>query len=187
MTDRNAVSSVASQPPRRKSRTYNVRLIRRDYSYTVQEIAELFNLHPNAVRRWVKDKLRTIDTHRPQLIHGSDLIEFLSRRQQGRKRGCGPDEMYCFGCHEPRRPAGGRVAVEHLGPSRLILRGSCELCGTRMNRAISTSLLREVERTFAVTLASPRLVGTSAPIDMCEPILVGTSAPIDMCEPIPGE
>jgi hypothetical protein len=170
MADRNAVSSVASQPPRRKSRTYNVRLIRREYSYTVQEIAELFNLHPNAVRRWVSGGLRTIDDHRPQLIHGSDLIEFLCRRQRDRRRGCAPDEMYCFGCHEPRRPAGGRVVVEQLGPSRLMLRGSCELCGTRMNRAFSMSRLPEVERTFTVPTASPRLVGTSAPIDMCESV-----------------
>ena len=162
--------SVPFRSPVRKNRTYNVRLIRRDYSYTIQEIAELFSLHPNAVRRWVKDRLRTIDTHRPQLIHGSDLIEFLSRRQQGRKRGCGPDEMYCFRCHEPRRPAGGHVAVEQLGPSRLILRGSCALCGTRMNRAVSMARLPEFERSFTVTAASPRLVGTSAPVDMCESV-----------------
>lgn len=82
MANRRQPPSVFSRPSRRKSRTYNLRLIRRDYSYMIQEIAELFSLHPNAVRRWVKNGLRTIDSHRPQLIHGTDLIEYLDRRQR---------------------------------------------------------------------------------------------------------
>jgi hypothetical protein len=168
MLSRFSTYSAAGRSRLRRSRTYNVRLIRRDYSYTIQEVAELFSLHPNAVRRWLKDGLRAIDEVRPKLIHGSDLIAFLSRRQQSRKCGCGPDEMYCFACRAPRRPAGGRVAVNQLGPSRLILRGPCELCGTRMNRAVSSSRLAEVERTFTVTMASPRLIETSTPIVFCE-------------------
>ena len=36
--------------PRRKRRTYNVRLVRRNLSYEIREIAELFSLHPQAVR-----------------------------------------------------------------------------------------------------------------------------------------
>jgi hypothetical protein len=153
----------------RKSRIYNVRLIRRDYSYTVQEIAELFNLHPNAVRRWLRDGgLRTIDASRPQLIHGSDLIDFLSRKQLNRKRGCAPDEMYCFKCREPRHPASGRVTVADLGPTRVFLQGTCELCGTRMNRALTAARLPELERVLSIRTASSHLDGTSSPIDMCD-------------------
>ena len=168
MANRRQPSSVFSRPPRRKSRTYNLRLIRRDHSCTVQEIAELFSVHPNAVRRWVKDGLGTIDNHRPQLIHGTDLIEYLQRRQRGRKRRCAPDQMYCFTCRVPRRPAGGRVAVVQLSPARWMVQGPCELCGTSMNRASSARRLAELERTFTVTIASLRLDGTSAPIGMCE-------------------
>jgi hypothetical protein len=167
MANRCHPSNVFSRPPRRKSRTYNVRLIRRDHSCTVQEIAELFSVHPNAVRRWLKDGLRTIDSHRPQLIHGTDLIEYLDRRQCGRKRRCAPDEMYCFNCREPRRPAGGRVAVVQLNPARNMLQGFCELCGTSMNRASSARRFAELERIFTVTTVSPRLSGCSEPIVMC--------------------
>jgi hypothetical protein len=49
-------------------RTYNLRLIRRTCSYTVHEVAELYSLHPNAVRCWVKKGLRTIDDRRPSLF-----------------------------------------------------------------------------------------------------------------------
>jgi hypothetical protein len=167
MANRRQPPSVFSRSPR-KSRTYNLKLIRRDYSFTVQEIAELFSLHPNAVRRWVKNGLRTIDSHRPQLIHGTDLIECLDRRQRGRKRRCAPDEMYCFSCREPRRPAGGRMVLMQLSPARWIVQGSCEICSTRMNRARSAKRFAELEGIFTVTAASPRLDGTSAPLDMCE-------------------
>jgi hypothetical protein len=137
MANQRQFPSVLSRPLRRKRRTYNLRLIRANYCYTVHEIGELFNLHPNAVRRWVKDGLGTIDNHRPHLIHGSDLIEHLDRRQRGRKRRCAPNEMYCFTCREPRRAADGRVTLVQLSPARKIIQGFCELCGTSMNRASS--------------------------------------------------
>jgi hypothetical protein len=149
-------------------RTYNIRLIRRTCSYTVHEVAELYGLHPNAVRRWIKEGLRTIDDRRPQLIHGSDLIAFLGARQRGRKRRCAPDEMFCCRCRAPRRPKGGRVAVDRLNARQVIIRGECELCGTRMNRGGSRARLTEVERAFNVTAASPRLRETADPAVTCD-------------------
>jgi len=168
MANRRQSPSVLSRPLQRKRRTYNLRLIRANYCYTVHEIAELFNLHPNAVRRWAKGGLRTIDSRRPQLIHGTDLIEYLDRRQRARKRRCAFNEMYCFTCREPRRPADGRMTVVQLSPARGIVQGSCEICGTSMNRARSMRHLAESVRTFAVTTASLRLSGRSDPVVMCD-------------------
>lgn len=158
------------KPPSRTParRTYNLRLVRRTCSYTVHEVAELYSLHPNAVRRWIKQGLRTIDDRRPQLIHGSDLIDFLGERQQGRKHRCAPDEMFCCRCRVPRRPKGGRVAVDRLNARQIIIRGECELCGTRMNRGGSLARLHEVERAFNVTVAPPRLRETTEPAVMCD-------------------
>ena len=68
-----------------KKRTYNTRLIKRDYCYFVWEIADLLHLHPNAVRRWIKAGLLSVDDHRPVLVYGGDLIEFLDTRQAQRK------------------------------------------------------------------------------------------------------
>jgi hypothetical protein len=152
----------------RRKYTYNVRLIRLSLSYTIHEIAETFDLHPNAVRRWVKAGLRTIDDRRPQLIYGSDLIGFLRKRQQGRKHRCGPGEMYCCKCRAPRRPRSGCVVVDHLNARQLMIRGECELCGTRMNRGGSLARLAEVELAFATTAAAPRLGKTSDPPVICD-------------------
>ena len=151
----------------RRTYTYNVRLIRRDLSYSVREIADLFRLHPNAVRRWVNAGLQTIDGGRPQLIHGSHLVDFLDQRQRGRKRRCGPDEMYCCRCRAPRRPKEGRVAVDRVNTRQLMIRGECELCGARMNRGGSLDRLSDVEREFTVTAAPPSLSETANPAVMC--------------------
>lgn len=157
------------QPARfRRTYTYNVRLVRRELSYTIQEIAELFSLHPNAVRRWLKAGLRTIDRHRPQLVHGSDLIDFLHARQRARKRRCAPDEMYCCRCRAPRRTRAGLVIVDRLNATQLMLRGECELCGTRMNRGCSSARLRDCVRAFTITAAPPRLGETDEPVVPCD-------------------
>ena len=60
--------------PRHKAHLQH-RLIKRDYGYFISEIADLFHLHPNAVRRWIKAGLRTVDNQRPVLVHGGDLID----------------------------------------------------------------------------------------------------------------
>ena len=154
--------------PCRRKRTYNLRLIRRDLSYSIQDIAELFRLHPNAVRRWIKDGLAPIDDRKPQLVHGSRLTDYLARRQQARKHGCAPDEMYCCRCRVPRRPAGGGVCVDQVNARQIIIRATCELCGTKRNRGGLLERLGEVERLFAVTAVSLRLNEATDPLVKCD-------------------
>lgn len=151
----------ARVPPRRRSYRYNLKLIRRDLSYSIQEIAELFRLHPNAVRRWIKDGLSTIDDLKPKLVHGPDLIDHLGRRQRGRKCHCASGEIYCCRCRAPRRPANGKVTVEQVNTRQIMVRANCELCGTRMNRCGLLERLPGLEREFQITERSLRLNGTA--------------------------
>ena len=156
-------------PSRRaKKRTYNTRLIRRDYTYFVQEIAELFDVHPQAVRRWVKAGLPAIDVRRPLLIHGSDLIAFLDNRQTQRKQPCAADELYCLRCRAPRRPKFGRVAIEIRSQTRVNLSGACERCGTPMHRAGARARLDEYSTVFRVERPGEgRIRACSDPSLMC--------------------
>jgi hypothetical protein len=68
----------------RRKRTYNVRRIKATWPYTVQEIAELFRIHKNAVLHWLKDGLQANKDQRPFLIRGEELIRFLNARQTAR-------------------------------------------------------------------------------------------------------
>jgi hypothetical protein len=151
----------AAKTVRKRRYTYNVRRIRRDLSYSIQEIAELFALHPNAVRRWLKEGLRRIDGQKPHLVHGSDLIGFLSRRQEQRKRHCQPGEMFCCRCRARRLPRIGTVTIDTVNTRQSIIRGACELCGTKMNRGVLADRVADAEKAFNLTTTPQRLRETS--------------------------
>jgi hypothetical protein len=142
----------------RRKRSYNVRLVKRDLCYAPQEIAELFGIHVQAVRRWIKGGLQTIDERKPFLVHGSDLIQFLTERQSSRKRRCRPDQLFCCHCRLPKRPRDGAVSVQMFNETQLNLAGRCEECRSPMNRVGSVGRLDEYRRIFVVkTIAPPRL------------------------------
>lgn len=123
-------------------RTPNHRLVKQNRTYTVEEVASLFGSHRNTVRHWLKNGLRTIDDRRPLLIHGGDLIEFLSKRRHSGKRPCGPGEIYCLRCRQPSRPAGNVVAYRSLTADRGDLLGVCGACGCRLFRRVSLAKLK---------------------------------------------
>ena len=138
--------SETEQVRRARKRTYNTRLVKRDYPYFLREIADLFSIHPNAVRHWIRAGLAVVDDRRPLLIHGGDLIDFLKARQTKRKQKCAGDELFCFRCRRPRRPRFSRVDLVIRGGSRVHLSGECETCGTRMYRAGSAAKFAEYEK-----------------------------------------
>jgi hypothetical protein len=97
----------------------NPRLAKIHRNYTVEEIANLFGVHKNSVRNWVKGGLPTSDDRRPMLILGRDLVAFLHARRVKNKRPCQPGEIYCMRCRAAQRPAGDMAEYQahhqHLG------------------------------------------------------------------------
>ena len=146
---------------RRKKRSYNVRLIKR-LSYTIREIAELFRIHPQAVRRWAMAGLRMIDDHKPFLVHGSDLIHFLSERQSSRKQKCGPNQFFCCRCRAPREARDSRVYIYVRNAKQLNIAGRCEECGALMNRAGSVGKLDDYKKAFVVQTTADRHIRENA-------------------------
>ena len=90
----------------------NPNLVKIHRNYTVEEVADLFSVHKNTVRLWVKDGLATNDDKRPMLILGSGLKQYLQSKRQGNKRKCLPIEIYCVRCRLPQVPAGNMVDFE---------------------------------------------------------------------------
>ena len=157
---------LTSKPKRRR---YNTRRIRRDMAYTIQEIAELFNLHKNAISRWMKAGLKTIDRQKPLLIHGGDLSNFLSERQQSRRTRCKPNEFYCFKCRASRQPAGGMVDIVQRNAKLVNLSALCGTCDTVMNKAGSIKKWPEYRQIFeSSTPAPPHIRDTAIPTLMCD-------------------
>jgi hypothetical protein len=138
-------------------------------TYTIQDVAELFTLHKNAVSRWLKAGLKTIDRQKPLLIHGNDLFNFIDHRQQSRRVKCRHNEFYCFKCRAPRPPAGNMVDIMPRNARVVDLSAICGDCGTIMHKAGSIRKLPEFRQMFnTATPAPPHITDTANPSLMCD-------------------
>jgi hypothetical protein len=122
----------------------NHHLVKIHRSYTVEEIADLFDIHKNTVRMWVKAGLPTCDTKRPMLILGCDLAGFLLARRAKNKKSCRPGEIYCVRCRAPKAPAGEMADCQPVTEKIGNLVAICPDCGCMMNRRVSMAKLAHV-------------------------------------------
>lgn len=135
-------------PSRR--RTYNLRLIKATWPYTVQEVSELLGVHKNAVLRWLREGLAADQDRRPFLIRGDVLKAFLSARQTGRKRKCQSTEFFCFKCRAPRPAYLGIADIVIESLTRMRLKALCGECGTPVNKVQAVRDLHEIRRRFEI-------------------------------------
>lgn len=97
-------------------------------TYTVEELADLTDVHVNTVRAWRKIGLDALDDGRPALFKGDAIKAFLERRKSSGKRPCGPGEIFCLACRVPRRPALSMVDYVATTPTMGALKGLCPSC-----------------------------------------------------------
>lgn len=116
---------------------YNSRLIKADYSYAVEEVADLLGNDVATVRRWVReDGLERIPHSRPHLIHSSKLKPFIEKLDAERKKPCACHEVFCFRCQVPRTPRAGSASITRIPNGSLRYKAICDECGGKMNRSI---------------------------------------------------
>lgn len=127
-----------------KKRHPNPRLPKIHRNYTVEEVANLFGVHRNTVREWVKRGLPTNDNRRPMLILGGDLVTFLRTRRAKNKRPCQPGEIYCVRCRQPKAPAGNMVDYQPVTGTLGNLIAICPDCEVIMYRRVSLTKLAQV-------------------------------------------
>lgn len=144
------------------SRRIDYRRIKSLRSYEIGELAMLLSCHKNTVRHWIEAGLPTLfDGRRPILIQGSDARDYLEQKRAKRRHKCRPDEMYCFGCRQPRRPALNMVDFKPTSPTGGLLSGICEKCSTLMFKRTSRASLGRVAGLLDVKLmeGDERLIG----------------------------
>lgn len=131
-------------------RTYNPRLIKATWPYTVQEIAELLKVHKNAVTRWIAEGLVADCSSRPYLIRGKNLIDFIVGRQAKRRAKCGLGQFYCLKCRGPRDPYLGIVDLNFIKAGTVRLESICAECSTKVHKVQSASQLDKIRSHFHV-------------------------------------
>lgn len=139
------------------SRIYNKNVIKAKWAYSTQEIAELLNVHPKTVVRWVKDGLTIVPDSYPYLIMGYELIKYLSRQQNQRKCSIQQDEFFCVKCRQARKSKNGEVKVLFTGKifadgsKEVYILGICECCGISLFRFTSDKQLKNTFHLFNIT------------------------------------
>lgn len=124
------------------------RRIKLHRSYTIEELANLLGCHKNTARGWMKRGLKPLeDGKRPLLFQGREARSFLHDRRVRSKQKCGPDELYCFKCRGPRKPAAGMLDYRSSTALGGILSGLCADCSTLMFKRAS---LAAAERLTAI-------------------------------------
>ena len=130
-------------------RNYDPRKVKRYRSYTVQELAELYEVGPNTVRQWIKKHgLPVIEGTYPTLIHWEAFRNWMTTWQAARKWTCAPDEMPCLKCQSGRKIKAGTFRVTQTNQASFMLHGECEACGQPINRVASRAKLEAKKAIF---------------------------------------
>lgn len=138
---------------------FNTKLIKARKTYSIDEISELFNVHPNTVGTWRKLGLKTIDNNKPYLFFGSDLKDFIKEKNNSKKHPCALNELFCCKCQKPRKPKNNIVCIKQT-QARTNVVGFCNACGTKINKTISPKKIDSFKKIFHVqTVHEENLIG----------------------------
>lgn len=152
------------------TRRVNPNIIKLRQTYDVTELARRCGVHKNTILNWRREGLAPIDDGKPILFYGSAVREFLKQRNAQRKHPCGPGQLYCFRCREPRRPAFGLADYVSVNDKSGNVRAFCETCETVMHRRVSLATLATAMPGIDLQTeeATPRLKGSRSPSANCD-------------------
>ncbi len=131
-------------------RRHNCNRIKKNYPYSIGELVESLKIHKNTAHNWIKEGLKTIDNQKPYLVHGSDLREFLQKRQDAQKAKCRDEEFFCVKCQKRQKPFGNLVDIFMFTKTRGNLQGICEDCDTKIFKGFGIKKLNLIKKTFDV-------------------------------------
>ena len=135
---------------KKKKRKHNPNLIRLRHSYTLAEIAEVYNIHIGTVRGWRKQGLIAIDeTSKPYLVIGAEIRRFIKDKAQKRQHPLKDDEFYCPKCKVPRKSLAKHISIKLTGKmlgkryKQALIEGICEVCNQLLLRFSSDRQVQE--------------------------------------------
>ena len=149
---------------------HNPRLVKVRLTYSVDEVCELFGVHPNTVLSWINNEgLKRLDDAYPYLVYGQDLADFITARQEKGRIQLAADEFNCFKCGCARKAWEGVIDVRIYTPKVGNLSGLCAVCGTGINKMFGVSKLPELQKIFKIQqVHNQRLIQSAESSGNCE-------------------
>ncbi len=125
--------------------------VRSHRPYTIVTLAELLEVNPATIRRWIK--LHGLDmaitnTRRPIILNGAKIKDWMKARQVAKRQPCAPNEMYCVRCKSPRQIMVETFQIIQRNASKLSVKGECEVCGLTLQRFGSVANRAALEAVF---------------------------------------
>lgn len=145
-------------------RLYPHNRVRYWYAYDLEDVCAVFadiGLHPQTIRKWTKNGLKTIDAGKPALIYGQNLIEFLKASNCANKCKTAFHEMYCMSCQDARPVFQTRISVKQK-VQFLQVQGVCRLCKKQMFKNYKLAAFTELRKSFKLVDVSQLYDDTTA-------------------------
>lgn len=121
-----------------KRRRYNLSRIRMNYTYSVEEVADLFGIATMTVFRWIANEgLNRLPNSKKYFVHGSDLRKFLKHKNGKNKKPCANHEIYCCRCRKPQLPDLRCLKTKNIPNGTIRVLSKCSVCSAPLNKVIS--------------------------------------------------
>lgn len=129
-------------------RTYDPRKAKSNRSYTLKQIAALYDVHLATVQGWTRNGLTLLDDKRPYMVHGPVLRKYIEDRQAGRKWPKAPDTLPCFWCSGPRKIQNGTFKIIQSNTDKIRVQGECIDCGNGIGHGDVKANIPNLKRRF---------------------------------------
>lgn len=117
---------------------YPLGRLRLSYTYSVDEVAALYEITPDTVFRWTREEgLKRLPLSKKYFVHSTDLRAFLVGLNTRNRKPCKDNEIYCCKCRTQRTPLKHTVAFAQEPNGTIRVRASCAVCGTGFNKPVS--------------------------------------------------
>ena len=101
-------------------------------SYTIKEMADCLDVSEKTCLRWIASGLPIVPGgKKPILILGSEIKDFLRKKDSKKKIKLKRSEFYCMGCKAARTAKRG--TIKRLAKQKI---GICRVCNGKMSRTI---------------------------------------------------
>lgn len=111
---------------------FDPRKISKHRSYTLRELSDLVGMSEKTCFRWIEKGLTIVPgSQKPILILGSEVKDFIRKKNSGAKVKLERHEFYCFTCKLPRRAKRGSIGVS--GNRKI---GLCSVCNGKISKTI---------------------------------------------------
>ena len=117
---------------------YSLRRVRLDYTYTPDEIAQIYNIKPSTVFRWIREEgLKCLPYSKKYFVHSTDFIAFLKLKNAKHKKPCKEGEVYCCKCRGPQIPKKESLSHQRQPNKSIRIIAKCNACDTSMHKLVS--------------------------------------------------